>query len=484
MSVLGDMAESSDKAASDKALRESLTWTKEVDELNWLRNIVRDEAGTELGSARGVIQQFGSKDTMHLDYLFVNDRLRGTGVGLETLRGFAEESRNMGARHMTAQVTNPAMMRNQVKLFGKGNMEISDGLGGWAPFADEEIGATRVNLQGWTPEPKTPVLDNFTTVYHGTKDPWPGDKPPLKQPKNINGRVDGPGLYTADNLETTAHYAKGGPVYETRVDSSRFFDLTADEVPDDLQPIFKKVKSSQYSGSRRRHFKFQDQFAEGLEARGYAGVKRTYDWGKNDTDFVLFRPQDHEFRRAGAAASSVADAPIGELPTPKAPPPLPPAPIPKAVVKEEAEVVAKTVAKKRLGLKGAKKLGMGGAIIIAGLLATSARSGVDNAAGAAARVSRPPARTVSYASSAQQIKPVRQMRGSMEGLVKQKTTMIERAGTGYSNTAQMGKRYSGNTLKNTNINYGIMGNSNMSAMNMSNTTFMGTKGSSVQRLNR
>jgi hypothetical protein len=78
----------------------------------------------------------------------------------------------------------------------------------------------------------------------------------------------------------------------------------------------------------------------------------------------------------------------------------------------------------------------------------------------------------------------RKMRGSLEGLVKQKTTMLERAGTGYSNPAQMGKRYSGNTLKTTTPRYGILGNSKASYTHTSNTSFMGTKGSSVQRLFR
>lgn len=82
------------------------------------------------------------------------------------------------------------------------------------------------------------------------------------------------------------------------------------------------------------------------------------------------------------------------------------------------------------------------------------------------------------------VKSARSMRGSLEGLVKQKTTMIEGAGTGYSNVAQMGKRYSGNTLKTTSPRYGILNNSRRSHNHFSDSTFMGTKGSSVQRLNR
>lgn len=78
----------------------------------------------------------------------------------------------------------------------------------------------------------------------------------------------------------------------------------------------------------------------------------------------------------------------------------------------------------------------------------------------------------------------RKMRGSLEGLVKQKTAMIERAGSGYSNVGQMGKRYSRNTLKNTSANYGILSSGKPSHMHSSNTSFMGTKGSSVQRIIR
>ena len=63
------------------------------------------------------------------------------------------------------------------------------------------------------------------------------------------------------------------------------------------------------------------------------------------------------------------------------------------------------------------------------------------------------------------------MKGSLEGLIKQKNAMIEFSGVGYSNPAAMTARYSRLSLKNNKPQYGTIDN-NIRAMNVnSNYTF-------------
>lgn len=75
----------------------------------------------------------------------------------------------------------------------------------------------------------------------------------------------------------------------------------------------------------------------------------------------------------------------------------------------------------------------------------------------------------------------RKMGGSLEGLMRQKTTMIESSGSGYSNTAQMAKRYNKQSLRVNPARYDTIG-SGGNFSHSSNSTFKGTKHSSVQRL--
>lgn len=75
----------------------------------------------------------------------------------------------------------------------------------------------------------------------------------------------------------------------------------------------------------------------------------------------------------------------------------------------------------------------------------------------------------------------RQRGGSLEGLKRQRNTIIESTGTGYSNPAQMGKRYNKKSLRVNSAHYDTIG-SGGNFSHYSNSTFRGAKGSSAQRL--